>query len=490
MIKNFREIIKKELNGDMGICFRIDSYHLNEDGNYNRNNKIIKLVKSSQRSINNSQETVDSEQQYILCSFITKTMVEYDNFIIRKITDANSRNHKNSEITKFIKNNRPYFCSFSITDSDSIKMFLKAYKLNNKIHFAKIVKSNEKGKDLGINLIYGLSPVTMSGRKLLITDKNDKYFTLKANALYKAETKTIKKCIVNNVDKEINNSIRNHKITGVDVYRVGNGNCNFIDFADSNDNGILYDIGYNCKSIPTKEFKNCKYPNSTKALRKLTPSCVIISHWDMDHYIGCAYANDKIFKVKWIAPRYEIEKSFNSLRLGVYLAKLNNLVLLDNNFKGFNNNNLLLCVGSGKDSKVSERNRKGIYLYINKGGKIHNNILLTGDVPYNCFDNDILRKTSFLVAPHHGADMNYNKTYMQLIKFFKGECKNRIAIISCNDKAGNRPSKDHVEYLETMGFKVITTENGSYRNPKKNKPMPNSSHFHYDITNSKKTKFE
>ena len=41
-----------------------------------------------------------------------------------------------------------------------------------------------------------------------------------------------------------------------------------------------------------------------------------------------------------------------------------------------------------------------------------------------------------------------------------------------------------------MEFEVITTEKGSGDNCKKYILKQDSSHFHYDINNSKKTKFE
>lgn len=208
----------------------------------------------------------------------------------------------------------------------------------------------------------------------------------------------------------------------------------------------------------------------------------------MDHYIGCAYANDKIFNVKWIAPRFEIEKSFNSLRLGVYLAKLNNLVLLNKKYKYNPNDKVKLNIGSCNDGKVSEKNRRGIYLYITEtvSGK-DINLLLTGDVPYNCYYNK-LYDLSFLVAPHHGADMNFNKTDYQLNKFYVNEYKEKTAIISCNNNKNskNRPIKKHVDYLNNdMHFVVLTTESGNDKYKSNNK----NGYFHYDLLNPKKTKF-
>ena len=65
----------------------------------------------------------------------------------------------------------------------------------------------------------------------------------------------------------------------------------------------------------------------------IQPSLVIISHWDMDHFIGCVYASDDVFKVKWIAttlPEATAKDfSINAFRLATFLKATHKLMLVD-----------------------------------------------------------------------------------------------------------------------------------------------------------------
>lgn len=234
----------------------------------------------------------------------------------------------------------------------------------------------------------------------------------------------------------------------IDIYNVGHGNADYIRGAHQR---ILYDIGYNYRGIPTQ----CtgKYQKAAVAIRHLKPSCVILSHWDLDHIMGCAYAEQDIFKVKWIAPHLTSSKdtkvTANSVRLAQYLNILGNLCLVDRDqhekliatIPCPNDVEMKIWLGSGTGI-LTAKNREGLLIEIIDKRKLYPHVLLAGDVPYKCMPSCILQAPiNFMHVPHHCSKME-----LDILKSMssKGEC----AVVSTNRQKKGSLNCDAEHYGE------------------------------------------
>ena len=160
---------------------------------------------------------------------------------------------------------------------------------------------------------------------------------------------------------------------------------------------------------------------AVNAFRHLQPSCVVLSHWDMDHIIGCAYASQDIFNVKWIAPYLVSSKdkkaSINSIRLAHYLNALGNLCLVDREqtnkliakISCANDIEIKVWLGSGTSNKITPRNREGLTLEILDKKRRYLHVLLAGDVPYKCMNNLLTDPIDIMHVPHHCSSMELDK---------------------------------------------------------------------------------
>lgn len=106
------------------------------------------------------------------------------------------------------------------------------------------------------------------------------------------------------IETILNNAWANNFPNIIDIYNVGHGNADYI---KGKEKRILYDIGCNYRTTPT--CCSPEFPRAAQALRQVKPCCVILSHWDLDHIIGCAYAEPEVFRVPWIAPFVALTKS-------------------------------------------------------------------------------------------------------------------------------------------------------------------------------------
>lgn len=285
----------------------------------------------------------------------------------------------------------------------------------------------------------------------------------KLDEIYKTYKASDFTCASNtNIESEVNCIWECDFLNTIDVYNVGHGNADYI---RGEKHRILYDVGYNYRSFPTH--KNCKYLRAVNAIRYLKPSCVILSHWDLDHIIGCAYAEREIFTCKWIAPNLtssrDYKPSINAVRIAKYLDLLGNLKLIDRE----QNNKLIatikcsedieikLWLGSGND-KVTPRNIEGLVIEILDNDGIYPHVLLTGDVPYNCIGKAFEEPIDFLHVPHHCSKME-----LGILKSIK--TKGKCAIISTNrTKKTLNCDKEHYEELKRKFEEVSCTIESKY----------------------------
>ena len=93
---------------------------------------------------------------------------------------------------------------------------------------------------------------------------------------------------------------------------------------------LLYDIGIDNQVAVKAEIGKMpySYQPSIRCIRKFAPSCLILSHWDADHYKACVYGGKSIFDCTWIAPDLK-DASINAKRLEAYLYSIGKMMFVD-----------------------------------------------------------------------------------------------------------------------------------------------------------------
>ena len=263
------------------------------------------------------------------------------------------------------------------------------------------------------------------------------------------------------IEKILNSAWAGDLPDTIDIYNVGHGNADYI---RGKNHRILYDVGYNYRCFPG--YCSTRYLKAATSIRHLKPSCVILSHWDMDHIIGCAYAEQGVFSKKWIAPslvsKTDKSTSPNSVRLANYLKALDNLCLVDRNLTPkliatiscAKTVEIKLWLGGGT-SILTSKNREGLMLEIidnNSSSNSYPHILLAGDVPYKCMPNNLKVPIDFMHVPHHCSNM-------ELVRLGGIPGKGICAIISTNRKKGGgfNYNSNHHDELKNKFHVVINT---------------------------------
>lgn len=193
--------------------------------------------------------------------------------------------------------------------------------------------------------------------------------------------------------------------TGVDldkslIYKVGNGNLiSILGEKTGKPFSMLYDIGYHREGKPRKQ-----YNSSIQALKTVHPDCIIISHWDFDHFKGVIYAGDDVFKCPWFAPEVDDKDGVNARRLISYINKrsktekcLNIWLIEKRNVETeiikINNarSEIALYGGSGVGDNNNKRNSKGlVFSVINTvSNYVSVRSVFHGDVPYVAVSNHV-----------------------------------------------------------------------------------------------------
>lgn len=412
-----------------------------------------------------SKWDIESEQeQYIHISILSDEIIEYDLQLFR------------AEGQEYILNKyRPYFVQFTVS-INNIEQIHKIEEVGTEWRVAKFTTSNVNDEEQGIQCLDGTletsaSPVVcIQGRLLVFQNKAIKQAVLNLiNSTYNPN----KFSFTSNDDIEnvLNNCWDEDYLNTIDIYNVGHGNADYIRGSQKR---ILYDIGYNYRCYPSHDPHESKYWRAVTAIRHLKPSCVILSHWDSDHIIGCAYSQQSVFNVPWIAPYLVSSKdgtaSTNSIRLAHYLHVLGKLYLVDRTqstqliatIQGKHNIEMKLWLGKG-NSICSVKNREGLFIEIL--GQLH--ILLGGDVPYSCMPDILNTKIDYMHVPHHCSRMELSRISTIC---WKGEC----AIISTNrlkDKNGNynlNCNEEHHQKLEKLFKNVIHTIDSPVQNDEEN----------------------
>lgn len=421
-------------------------------------------------------------------SVLTKKMYEYDKeTILSRMLDENSKE------PLIYDSYRPYFASMMIEVDDESEKKLNQFEYNwqkaifvsddeivkilentksdtdnKKKEKIKYLKEIMLGHEIEAMFVFAASPVRRIKGKLIFFPNSD-IATLdgkNVNDLVKGDYDITKFTITRPSNKLIENEIINawqNDVPGiVDIYNVGHGNADYI---RGKKHRILYDIGYNYRCIP-KEVPD-QFPKACRALRRLKPSIIILSHWDSDHYIGCVYAGEAIFDVKWIAPALtsaaDNKYALNAFRIAAFIKAIGKLILIE---RTGNNENIgriscgsdyeiILRMGNSttpETHNITKRNREGLYIEIQKNNEVHT--LLSGDVSYESMVDSLFLDDSlvYMHVPHHCSEMKLDKLntakWNKIIKY---------AIISSNKvkdkssgKLGYKENENHFNELKSI----------------------------------------
>lgn len=397
----------------------------------------------------NASERILEDAQFIRISLLTDEIIGYD----FEMFGTENRIVRLNEY-------RPYFVSFIVPLEENRLGDIEV--LGDGWHIGRFIGPKQMIANEGI-VLNGIletsaSPVNYLDRRLLVFTNSSlsKSVLNHINHTYDPYHFSCSKSF--DIEKILNNVWGRDVPKTIDIYNVGHGNADYI---RGFGNRILYDIGYNYRSFP-KQYKP-KYLRAVYAIRKLKPGCVILSHWDLDHIIGCAYADSHIFRKKWIAPSLVTSKDKkatpNSVRLANYLEALGSLHLVDREQKNkriatiwcTGDIKMKLWLGSGS-SRLNMKNREGLILEIvDKKGK-YPHIILAGDVPYRCMPDILEYSPDFLHVPHHCSNMELDR-----LKSMSGEGK--CAVISTNRKKKGKLNYDatHHSELTNKFFSVVNT---------------------------------
>lgn len=210
-------------------------------------------------------------------------------------------------------------------------------------------------------------------------------------------------------------AIRPNKVN-VTVFDVGQGNWNEINF--DNKTLICYDFGSSSSHKLSHLIQNHVRPQvlgmrinsilDEKNLKKI----LIISHWDVDHYIGLQSLTDiqlKSFKFCIVPNRIENETTariFEKLKRNTKVIPIE----MNSRIQGVSSSRLTVEYNSDilklfKGTKCRDRNKRGILLSLHFN---HQDFVFPGDHHYNQIDNYVMNyccnKEYNLVIPHHGGN--------------------------------------------------------------------------------------
>ena len=198
--------------------------------------------------------------------------------------------------------------------------------------------------------------------------------------------------LTESTEQEIFNFIQSIKLDSfshVNVYNVGQGNCNAL--VDSNNIPLLYfDIGGGSGANART------YPAGFKLCHSLNPF-VILSHWDLDHIVTAVY-DKQLLNTKWLVP-VQVSLSNTAIQIALDLQRRGNLVCWNNSVGS--EVNLGHHFISKCTARSTNKNSSGLTLYVNYGRD--NYTLLPGDATFDCIPNITERKLIGMVASHHGA---------------------------------------------------------------------------------------
>lgn len=382
-------------------------------------------------------DEIDEYNRTIVFGIVTEEMVIYDSEFM---SDSKAEY-------------RPYFFSFETHISNQLESYLD--KSNSQRSedglwlVAKFISENESNNVESSNVIegyvmYAASPVFAKKKRIkLIYAGLPKKIRDRINKTYKLNP-------VNDVEakKRLDNTFSCMEFDYLDVFNAGHANVIRLRGRKTGKYAsVLVDVGKHggyCGSVPKE------YPKTDKALSKMKPSAVILSHWDLDHILGVTCASAEMFECQWYAPDLG-DMGTNAKRLACYLHYKKKLTLIERkrtdrlitSIKG-------LTIYMGRNAKVDDIDKQ------NCGGIVVSyeidkvKTLVCGDAPYKAVESALWKTKpiyDYIIVPHHAHAMTVKKIVTKR--------KSKGYSVYCNNEKGDAK---HLNDLDSLGYENLHTE--------------------------------
>lgn len=376
---------------------------------------------------------------------------------------------------------RPYFYEFYISDEENkYSKVIDEHLKEDGWRIAKITEdADSKIGEYAFDgtVFFSASPFRYKKKTLVIQDKMAPKEVCdrikKVYELTKTQSITIKNrnaCLTPLLKKVLNHAYASR----IKVYNVGQAACNYIYL--SNGKKIMFDIGYSNKE---KDLSDLYIKKNQFIFQHCKPDLIILSHWDLDHILGVAYAKNNVYNVPWIVPSMQNlpkgQYTVSAARLAKYLAWKKKLYLIDDQFNGkdvFQTDAFQIWKGIGKDRTsnccgktvivngveikgLNKANNSGLIICLKTN---HHTMLLPGDCEYQMLPMAIYShnaRYSNIIVPHHGSKMPLIRCKRKSI--VQGTKDN--AIISAGDNIYNpkHPWEVHENFLKRLKYNVWKT---------------------------------
>lgn len=384
-------------------------------------------------------------------TILTEAMVEYDESFFLEETLHKPKGY------------RPYFYNYIVYMDANSQMsdYSRLTQMGDSWYLASFDRQNNSDwfEYRGETQICA-SPVQMKKKRIYLSRKLlDEKTKEKISRLY--DVNIPKGCSDTIITQKLKNLLGKVCFAKARIYKIGNGNL--INICSDTGFNIMYDIGYPSK---IKSYNaRYAYTGAILSFKAIHPNAVLLSHWDDDHIMGCAYQDDRIFQCPWIAPEITKKNCVHAKRLASYLAKMNQLTVIKRSsiarkLCSIKQTNSQISFYLGENARIkgiTAENCGGMVIeIINKSKSRTTESLFCGDVPYIAVKNVIWDKRTQgydnLLVPHHGAKMDYSPLKVK---------QNANAIVCGNrDTRPGRPDKDHENALQDHGngYQVTVTE--------------------------------
>lgn len=420
-------------------------------------NDSDKRVFAKINDLGDSETKVLEGKMYVLISIVNKNMIEadYEYFY--------SKNDKISELQYIYK---PYYYEFIaeidshqrkelidlVTRTEKDTWHLASLELNepstiNAVVFSGIVEfSASPFRECKTYLEFNNSEIE--------PDVLDKLNTLDKFDIgsYQYDNDTLRNVLKEHLGVNDNRSIN------VKIYDVGQANCIYLRNGNPNQR-VLFDIGLPKNLNGDRKKDNVK--KSIKDIKRMKPSMVILSHWDMDHIKGVFLLERETFEKYWIAPGFVKGALTNSAKcLARYLNKNGRLLMvpecniLDRKRNIYQEGRVSLWKGDAKKHSLNNKNNCGLILVFDIDD---NSTIFSGDCEYDSWPDRInLKCNKNLVVPHHGSKMGFSKIKNPHVK------RDAYISVGLDGRRYSHPDVCHQCLLKRAGYDIKSTlENGS-----------------------------
>lgn len=458
----------------------------------------IKDLRNDEDSFSDRSNEIADDREVITlqCSLLTTQMLDYDVMMFRAMSDLEDVGYS-EEAKRFY---RPYL--FSYVTEINRENYEKLRELQGRMEGLSLGEEDDRppylwlactfdpntdGSNIALEgyVVQSASNISKIKADLYIIEDAHNPVALINDILDGYEVRS--SCVKDNDSfmTAIGGKFGNDRLSTIDVYKIGNGNCVYAEGMGGN-MGFFYDIGFNYRHRPQKIVPgvNYSYSGAMKQIYAKNPSFFILSHWDMDHIAGSAAARKDFLDKDWFAPDC-YDACVDAKRLAKYLDVNDHLYLAERHpKKGTSPGRLIgeiritdaavpsqilatyrLYMGKKASCDGSYANCEGIVIEYTDRIK-NKTVLMMGDVNYASFDKArsaagrpsfAATQIDYLIAPHHGSQ---HTNHSKITNGSSSPIKGTMAVICCtNEETENRPNIDHKgELQKRFGSNVYTTE--------------------------------